>query len=216
MTPDQVQSLKTLRAGRVLKGRELKDQSNRTLMYGYTVDRLSVHVYLKDGVLHQLTYTGLRRTSEHEGFACATVSHRDESSVYFAGDLSMWLPSQRAYPEQCDFEFCSLLASAGVEVPFASFGSCPSDGMLPIHLDMPAMQTARLCEAFHLAGIETGSANYRATYENQALFNRIFGRFHFADVGAEPKNWIVLEDDLEALTDEIRLVVAGPRATAHD
>lgn len=111
MNREQYQDLTrvcTQREPRV-SGSDLNDQQDRTLLYGYTTDRNTHHVYLKDGTLHLLVY----RYGTHE-----KIVLRHE-----AGELPMHslVPNKRLYPEKCDHAFCSFLQDEGIYLPFTTF-----------------------------------------------------------------------------------------------
>jgi hypothetical protein len=88
-----------------LAGEDLKDQTDRTLLYGYTIERDTHHVYLKDGVLHLFVY-------QHSSI------HKHESGRLLLESL---IPSKRLYPGKCDYEFCRFLKSQGLHLPFTAF-----------------------------------------------------------------------------------------------
>lgn len=80
----------------------------RTLMYGYNCDRDTFHLYLdKDGQFHSLYYKHPNDLASHK------------AAIELAPDECV--PNKRVYPERCDFEFCTLLRNAGVEIPFTNF-----------------------------------------------------------------------------------------------
>lgn len=74
----------------------LKDQKPRTLLYGYTVDNDTVHIYLDDGLIHAMVYKKPAKfmLSYHKGDKILA---------------SLLRPTKRAYPALCDFEFCKIL-----------------------------------------------------------------------------------------------------------
>jgi len=78
----------------------------RTLLFGYTSSRFTCHVYFKGERIHKLIYS-------HGG----VVSHNTYAEVAPA-EL---IPSKRLYPEACDYAFCSLLITMGIELPFTTF-----------------------------------------------------------------------------------------------
>lgn len=82
---------------------DLEDKSDRTLLYGYTSDRYTWHVYVLNHEIITLMY----------GFGEIREIHVDEDTEY--------VPNKRLYAECCDFEFCSLLAERGVHLPFTTF-----------------------------------------------------------------------------------------------
>jgi hypothetical protein len=94
----------------VLKGEDLKNQSDRTLLWGYTCERHSWHVYLEDGIIYKVMY----------GFGDDILSFEDEQYVR---QNTEYVPDKRLYPEACDFEFCELLKERGVNLPFTTFNA---------------------------------------------------------------------------------------------
>lgn len=83
---------------------DLEDKSDRTLLYGYTSDRYTWHVYVRDYEIVTIVY----------GFGeLVEVIDIEEDKHY--------VPNKRLYAECCDFEFCSLLAERGVYLPFTTF-----------------------------------------------------------------------------------------------
>ncbi len=114
MNKQQFESLNDTAAGQAMAtAQALADKTPRTLVYGYTVERSTFHVYL-DGGVHLVVYDHvgllLRHVSEFEGLA-----------------LAQCVPDKRVYPEACDHEFCVLLKKAGVNVPFTTW----SDDRVP-------------------------------------------------------------------------------------
>jgi hypothetical protein len=94
----------------VLKGSDLKNQSNRTLLWGYTSERHSWHVYLENGTIYKVVY----------GFGDEVLDMVDENEVATNGH---YVPDKRLYPEACDFEFCELLKEREVNLPFTTFNA---------------------------------------------------------------------------------------------
>lgn len=82
---------------------DLEDKSDRTLLYGYTCDRYTWHVYVENQEIITLFY----------GFG-------EMKEVYVSEDR-YYVPDKRLYPECCDFEFCALLKERGVHLPFTTF-----------------------------------------------------------------------------------------------
>lgn len=107
MTYDEYVALKTPRSAPGIHVSEVGGE-DRTLIYGYTLGRSAFHAYKKDGELHVLVHDG-------EGRLPVCYVH------------GLWLnpeafaPDKRAYPEDCDFEFCRLLQSRGVDVCFTTY-----------------------------------------------------------------------------------------------
>jgi len=86
---------------------ELAHSTNRTLIWGYTCERHSFHVYLEDAVLHRLIYDHDEQTIDHIHGGMLEIS-----------DL---IPDKRVYPEASDFEFCNILTNKGFAIPFTSY-----------------------------------------------------------------------------------------------
>lgn len=88
----------------------LEDKQDRTLLFGFTLKRHTHHVYLQNGVLHLLVY---RWSKEGE----KPVLHHEEGEI----EAYRLVPSKRLYPEKCDYEFCKILCSMDLQLPFTSF-----------------------------------------------------------------------------------------------
>ncbi|MCC5613256.1 hypothetical protein LC612_42910 [Nostoc sp. CHAB 5834] len=107
MTPKEFEQLNQARES-VLTVDSLTDKSPRTLLYGYTTDRYTWHVYLNEygKIVRLLTaYSGFILFESDE----PPASNRD------------YIPSKRLYGESCDFEFCRLLKGHDVPLPFTTF-----------------------------------------------------------------------------------------------
>lgn len=85
---------------------DLQDRFPRTLLFGYTYDRQSHHVYIKDYAIHVAVYGGIDNTKPK----FVDVS-RDQD----------YAPNKRVYPARSDFEFCALLIRRGIEIIFTDF-----------------------------------------------------------------------------------------------
>jgi len=106
MTKEEHESLKYDYAPTVL-GVDFKNMEPRTLLYGYNLNRDTLHVYLcKRGFIHIYIYN----------------TNEDISYDYTrAAEISELIPSKRLYPECCDLEVCRKLKKWGYELPFTSF-----------------------------------------------------------------------------------------------
>lgn len=87
----------------------LTDQSDRTLLWGYTVDRHSHHVFIKDGELRMVVYG----STSKEPFLM-------ERGSLYADKIA---PNKRMYPEACDLEFCNALRRQSVDLVFTTFNA---------------------------------------------------------------------------------------------
>lgn len=81
-----------------------------TLLYGYTCDRATFHVYLKDGLIHRLVYKEGARTVD-------LVEHEALRSW----DPNLLVPDKRVFPESTNILMATLLKDAGVLVPYTRF-----------------------------------------------------------------------------------------------
>lgn len=79
--------------------RSAQGVGDRTLVFGYTLDRDTVHAYLRDGEIHVVHYSHDRRLLHHV--------HGEEVA---AADL---VPSKRAYPNTTDYFTAVLLKQKG-------------------------------------------------------------------------------------------------------
>lgn len=91
---------------RLITVHDLKNTTGRTLLYGYTVERATWHVYL--------SFAAEIKTVVYEGPAGEVKRLLPECN-------EQYVPNKSLYPAKCDFEFCRLLKEAGVELPFTTF-----------------------------------------------------------------------------------------------
>lgn len=89
----------------------LKNHTDRTLLYGYTCDRKTWHIYLKDGLIHLNCY------------GKSWDNRPDFYENYLAIDLNdvNIIPDKRLYPFCCDYEFVKLLKSKGIDMTFTTW-----------------------------------------------------------------------------------------------
>lgn len=90
---------------------DLKDKSDRTLLYGYDCDRKTCHLYLDNGKFIFVRYDGV-----YGDVYNVTGLDKIESS-----DLVEIVPNKRLYPERCDYEFCALLTKYCCNYTFTNF-----------------------------------------------------------------------------------------------
>lgn len=111
MNAEQYDKLKAMMAkptNPVISVNELDNPGqDRTLLWGYTLDRSSFHVYIKGGVLHRVIYGNPNTLISHisgEELACENMA-----------------PSKRAYPAACDEQFSRLMHEKGQYVSYTTF-----------------------------------------------------------------------------------------------
>jgi hypothetical protein len=100
--------LKKTNCDEIITADDLKNKSDRTLLYGYTCERHTFHVYIKDKEIHVIIYdndyTGENKVKNVREFI--PKGNRD------------FVPDKRLYPEACDYEFCSILRKMDIDLPF--------------------------------------------------------------------------------------------------
>lgn len=79
----------------------------RTLTYGYTIERDTVHVYIHDGEIHYL------RTNSARG----VLDHQHGASL----PAPLLKPSKRAMPEHTDLDFAIAMADLQVPLTFTTY-----------------------------------------------------------------------------------------------
>ena len=92
---------------RLLEAEDLINNLDRTLLYGYTCDRDTWHVYLEDGKIYTVVYNA--REDDIKLNIIDVVNNED------------FIPNKRLYPARCDYEFCKLLKERGVHLPFTTW-----------------------------------------------------------------------------------------------
>jgi hypothetical protein len=89
---------------KIITAEDLQDKSDRTLLYGYTCDRGTWHVYIQQNHIYAVIYLYSEEPEQME-----ITSNSD------------YVPNKRLYPECCDFEFCKLLKEVDVSLPFTTW-----------------------------------------------------------------------------------------------
>lgn len=88
--------------------RHLNNQTPRTLLYGYTCDRQTWHVYLDyDMMIHLVVYS----------YPNILRNYSDETAL----TIHSCVPNKRLYPEACDYEYCVYLYQCGAYLSFTNF-----------------------------------------------------------------------------------------------
>ena len=98
MTEEEYEKLNTGNS-EVISYDDLINKCNRTLVYGYNLDRKTVHVYLK--------------------YSKIWVLVDGSEPVELKNNLDA-VPEKRAYVECCDYHFCKLLKDRGIWLNFTS------------------------------------------------------------------------------------------------
>jgi len=82
----------------------MRRKTDRTLIWGYTCERESFHVYLKDMTIHKVIY-----------------GHDEQPMEYPINSVHDVIPNKRAYPEASDYEFCKFIRNLDVRIPFTTY-----------------------------------------------------------------------------------------------
>lgn len=95
-----------------IQAEDLFDMSDRTLLYGYTCNRDTFHVYVKNSKIHTVLY--------RVDYQYDMPTLMSEISVNSNAD---YIPDKQLYPEACDFRFCEMLKKLGYELPFTTWNN---------------------------------------------------------------------------------------------
>ena len=85
---------------------------NKTLLYGYTCDRKTFHVYLKDRNIFVVIY--------ENDYSTGNARPKNMRQVLVSSNYD-FVPDKRLYPERCDYNFCLLLKERGIHLPFTAY-----------------------------------------------------------------------------------------------
>lgn len=111
----------------MLSASMLKNKTPRTLLYGYNVDRDTIHVYLDEtGVIHIVEYN-INSWKESAGNEFPFEIKPGNCLYHYCGEEhspSRLIPDKRTYPDATDSEFLDLLESFGESVTFTSERTC--------------------------------------------------------------------------------------------
>jgi hypothetical protein len=86
----------------------------RTLIFGYDLDRTTVHVYYKDGAIHCLRYHPGRAPDDPD---IVVVSYSRGESL----PAEPLVPTKRAYPARTDFATAMAMKRLGHPLTFTNY-----------------------------------------------------------------------------------------------
>ena len=108
MTQEELKELENIEEIKhLITIKDLKDKSDRTLLFGYTCDRDTWHVYINNNKIISICYSYNEKITE--------------GNTIIIEDNEDYVPNKRLYPERCDFEFCKLLKEYGINLPFTYY-----------------------------------------------------------------------------------------------
>lgn len=87
---------------------------DRTLIYGYDVERNTFHVYVKDGMLHRFVYRDSRSAQVVVAYEATPTMHGEHM-----------IPNKRIYWEYSDYEAIWFLATLDLPMSFTSARATP-------------------------------------------------------------------------------------------
>lgn len=103
----------------------LKNPTPRTLLFGYDVDRNTIHVYLDEcGHIHYLKYNYITPPNSGEDatglikpvFKGIAIEHQSGSRL----NAQLLIPNKRAFPCATDVEFTEIMGSLGLRITFTN------------------------------------------------------------------------------------------------
>jgi hypothetical protein len=101
----------------VLLGSMLTNQTPRTLLWGYDLERNSWHVYLDEfGIINRVHYS----------YPNKLISFWQERHI---PDNRAYTPTKRLYPEACDYEFSKMLLESNTYMPWTTFNNERKPGL---------------------------------------------------------------------------------------
>jgi len=93
---------------------------NKTLLYGYTCERETFHVYMKDQKIYTVVYNtdySINYEKELGSFMRGEPKPKNMRQVEVKSNRD-FVPNKRLYPERCDYHFCRALKEKGIDLPF--------------------------------------------------------------------------------------------------
>ena len=93
---------------------------NKTLLYGYTCERETFHVYIKNEQIYVVVYEtdySIDYNKELGSFMRGEPKPKNMRRIEVKSNRD-YVPDKRLYPERCDYNFCLLLKEKGVDLPF--------------------------------------------------------------------------------------------------
>lgn len=85
---------------------------DKTLLYGYTCERETFHVYIKNEKIYVVVY--------YQDYSQDKIRPKNMRQLRVTSNHD-YVPDKRLYPERCDYEFCRLLKEKGIDLPFTNW-----------------------------------------------------------------------------------------------
>lgn len=109
---------------------DLDNQGPRTLLYGYTAERQTFHVYLDGEMIHRFIYTpdydNPRGAPEFGHWHEQNVNSVEYDARFTWDEGEDLVPNKRLYPNHCDYEFASFMKSNGFYLPLKNWDDGPA------------------------------------------------------------------------------------------
>jgi hypothetical protein len=93
---------------------------DKTLLYGYTCNRETFHVYIKHAQIYVVVYEvdySINYDNQLGGFMRGDGKPKNMRHIEVKSNKD-YIPDKRLYPERCDYNFCKLLKERGIDLPF--------------------------------------------------------------------------------------------------
>lgn len=112
MTEEEYESIKSDRIIPTINILNLENRRPRTLLYGYDVDKNTVHLYFRGWFFVYLRYNAEFELLESKENDVLLI----DSGI--GGNTGSFVPNKRVYWDRSDYEFCKLLKDRNVHVAY--------------------------------------------------------------------------------------------------
>jgi hypothetical protein len=100
---------------KIIVADDLKNRTDRTLLYGYTCARDIWHVYIQNWHVY----------IQNNHIYTVIYEYDKEPSLVNINYNQDYIPDKRLYPECCDYEFCEILKRLDIHLPFTTWQDRP-------------------------------------------------------------------------------------------
>lgn len=85
---------------------------DKTLLYGYTCERKTFHVYVKNENIYVVVY--------ENDYSTGKAKPKNMRQIIVSSNYD-YVPDKRLYPERCNYHFCLMLKERGINLPFTTW-----------------------------------------------------------------------------------------------